>query len=76
MPQEVNKKKHHLDGSIDKYKVRLLVKGFTKKSNIDYFHNFAYLVRICSIRILLALPTIPKLGIHQMDVKTNFLMMN
>ena len=29
------KKKYDLDGSIDKYKVRLVAKGFTQKPNID-----------------------------------------
>ena len=67
------KKKYHPDGSIDKYKVRLVAKGFTQKPNIDYFDTFAPVTRISSIRVLLALTATHKLVIHQMDVKTAFL---
>jgi len=67
------KKKYHLDGSIDKYKARLVAKVFTQKPNIDYFNTFAPMIRISSIRVLLALATTHKLVIHQMDVNTIFL---
>jgi len=50
-----------------------VAKGFTKKHNIDYFDTFAPVNRICSIRVLLALASIHKFVIHQMDVKTTFL---
>jgi len=60
------KKKCHPDGSIDKYKARLAVKGFTQKLNIDYFDTFAFVTRISSIRVLLALAATHKLVIHQM----------
>jgi len=67
------KKKYHPDGSIEKYKARLVAKGFTQKYNLDYFDTFAPITRISSIRVLLALTSIHKLVIHQMDVKTTFL---
>ena len=67
------KKKYHPDGSIEKYKVRLVAKGFTQKHNIDYFDTFAPVIRISSMCVLLALTSIQKLVIHQMDVKTTFL---
>ena len=61
------------DGSIEKYKARLVAKGFSQKQNVDYFYTFAPITRIYSIRILIALASIHKLFIHQMDVKTTFL---
>ena len=67
------KRKYNLDGSVEKYKVRLVAKGFTQKHNIDYFDTFAPVTRISSIRILIALASIYKLVIHQMDVKTALL---
>jgi len=67
------KKNYHPDGSIEKYKTRLVVKGFTQKHNINYFDTFSLVTRISSIRVLLALAFIHKLLIHQMDVKTTFL---
>jgi len=67
------KKKYQSNGSIDKYKARLIAKGFTQKPNIDYFDTFTLVTRISSIRVLLVLTTTHKLVIHQMDVKTAFL---
>ena len=67
------KRKFNPDGSIEKYKARLVAKGFTQKQNIDYFDTFAPVTRISSIRVLIALASIHKLFIHQMDVKTAFL---
>ena len=60
-------------GSIEKYKVRLVTKGFSQKQNIDYFDTFAPIIRISFIRILIDLASIHRLFIHQMDVKTTFL---
>ena len=66
-------KKYHLGGLIEKYKARLVAKEFSQKPNIDYFDTFAPVTRISSIRVLLALVSIHRLVIHQMDVKTAFL---
>ena len=62
-----------LDGSIEKYKARLVAKGFSQKQNVDYLDTFAPVTRISSIRILIALTSIHRLFIHQMDVKIAFL---
>nr|GEV32278.1 zinc finger, CCHC-type [Tanacetum cinerariifolium] len=62
-----------VDGTIDKFKARLLIQGFRQKEGIDYFDNYAPVARITTIRLLLALETIHNLVIHQMDVKTTFL---
>ena len=57
---------------MDKFKVRLVAKGYTQKKDFDYFDTFAPVTRIASIRVLFALASIHKLVIHQMDVKTVF----
>ena len=62
-----------VDGTIDKFKVRLVAKGFTQKQGIDYFDTYSSVARIATIRLLIALASIHKLVIHQMDVKTAFL---
>ena len=62
-----------LDGSFEKYKARLVAKGFSQKQNVNYFDTSAHVTKISSIRILIALTSIYKLFIHQMDVKTTFL---
>ena len=67
------KKKMKSDGTIDKFKARLVVQGFRQKAGIDYFDTYAPVARITTIRLLIALAAIHNLVIHQMDVKTAFL---
>ena len=61
------------NGSIDKFKARLVAKGYKQGHGVDYFDTYAPVARISSIRCLIALASIHKLVIHQMDVKTAFL---
>nr|KAJ0207161.1 hypothetical protein LSAT_V11C500238120 [Lactuca sativa] len=67
------KRKMKVDGTIDKYKARLVIQGFRQKEGIDFFDTYAPVARISTIRLLLALAAIHNLVIHQMDVKTAFL---
>ncbi|GKF03629.1 zinc finger, CCHC-type containing protein [Tanacetum coccineum] len=67
------KRKMKMDGSIDKYKARLVIQGFKQREGIDFFDTYAHVARISTIRLLLALPAIHDLVIHQMDVKTKSL---
>ena len=43
------------DGSVERYKTRLVVKGFTQTYGIDYQESFAPGAKINSIRVLLSL---------------------
>ena len=47
--------KHRADGSIDKFKTRLVAKGFTQVKGIDYEETLSPMVRFASICLLLAL---------------------
>lgn len=67
------KRKLKTDGTIDKYKARLVVKGYKQQEGVDYFDTYSPVSRITSIRALIAIAAINKLEIHQMDVKTAFL---
>ncbi|KAI3701767.1 hypothetical protein L6452_27096 [Arctium lappa] len=67
------KRKMKSDGSIDKFKARLVIQGFRQREGIDYFDTYAPVARISTIRLLIALGAINNLVIHQMDVKTTFL---
>ncbi|GJR38608.1 retrovirus-related pol polyprotein from transposon TNT 1-94 [Tanacetum coccineum] len=67
------KNKMKADGTIDKFKARLVIQGFRQKEGIDYFDTYAPVARISTIRLLIALAATHNLVIHQMDVKTAFL---
>ncbi|GJY63696.1 zinc finger, CCHC-type containing protein, partial [Tanacetum coccineum] len=66
------KRKMKVDGTIDKFKARLVIQCFRQKEWIDYFDPYAPVARITTIKLLLALASIHNLVIHQMDVKKNF----
>ena len=61
------------DESIDKYKARLVTKGYKQKEGLDYFDTYSPVTRITSIRMLIAIAALHNLEIHKMDVKTAFL---
>ena len=67
------KRKRKTDGAVDRYKARLVIKGFTQKFGVDFFYTYSPVTKIATIRALLALASSYKLIVHQMDVKTAFL---
>ncbi|GJZ56435.1 zinc finger, CCHC-type containing protein [Tanacetum coccineum] len=62
-----------VDGTIEKFKARLVIQGFRQKLEIDYFDTYALVAHISTIRLLIDLKLIHNLIIYQMDVKTTFL---
>nr|GEW05633.1 zinc finger, CCHC-type [Tanacetum cinerariifolium] len=67
------KRKLKVDGTVEKFKARLVIQGFKQKFGIDYFDTYAPVARISTIRLLIIMASIHSLIIHQMDVKTAFL---
>ncbi|GJR07461.1 calcineurin B-like protein 4 [Tanacetum coccineum] len=67
------KKKMKADGTTDKYKARLVIKGFRQREGLGYFNTYWPITRITSIRMILAIAALRKLEVHQMDVKMTFL---
>ena len=70
----VFKKKLRPDSTIEKYKTRLVAKGYTQKEGKDYFYTYSPVARLMTIRVLLSLAASYDLLVHQkMDVKIAFL---
>ena len=67
------KRKMKADGSIDKYKARLVIKGYRQREGLDYFDTYSPVTRINFIQMIIAVAALCNLEIHQMDVKTAFL---
>jgi hypothetical protein len=66
-------KKRNKDGQLTKYKARLVAKGFAQRPGYDYVETHSPVVRLETIRILLALAQRREMIIQQMDVKGAYL---
>jgi hypothetical protein len=69
----VLKVKRNEDGSVDRFKARLVAQGYSQTKGTDYDEVFSPVARHTSLRSLLALANAHDLEVHQMDVKTAFL---
>jgi len=69
----VFKVKLNANGSINKYKARLVVKGYAQQFGVDFFDTFAPVARLDTIRLLLALSAHQNWKVYQLDVKSAFL---
>ena len=61
------------DGGKQRYKARLVVKGFAQKKGIDFDEIFSPIVKMTSIKTILSLIAVDYLHFEQLDVKTTFL---
>ena len=69
----VFKVKRDADGSVQRFKARLVAQSYSQSKGIDYQDVFSPVARYNSIRALFAVANTCDWDLHQMDVKTAFL---
>ena len=66
------RKYNNKDGTVKKYKVRLVALGYRQVSGVNVFNSFAPVVKSVTVRLLLAIAFIMNMHIHQLDVSKAF----
>jgi hypothetical protein len=61
------------DGSLDRYKARWVLRGFTQRPGVDYDETFSPVVKFATVRDVLSLALSRDWVIHQLDIKNAFL---
>ena len=63
-------------GKVEKYKARLVVKGYAQQHGVDYEEVYAPVARMDTVRMILALAAQKSWSVFQLDVKSAFLLGN
>ncbi|CAN6675180.1 hypothetical protein TRVA0_106S00122 [Trichomonascus vanleenenianus] len=61
------------DGTITRFKARVVAQGFSQVEGIDYFETFSPTLSFEALRVMLAIGCMSSMIIHQIDIKTAFL---
>ncbi|GJT34652.1 ribonuclease H-like domain-containing protein [Tanacetum coccineum] len=67
------KHKFHADGTLSRYKARLVANGSNQQHGVDFDETFSPVVKPATIRTVLSLVVSRHWPIHQLDVKNAFL---
>ena len=65
--------KYRVDGTLERYKVRLVAKWYTQTYDMDYLWTFSFVNKMNTVKILLLLVANCNRDLQQFDVKNAFL---
>jgi len=71
--QWVYKIKRRSDGSIERYKARLVARGFTQQKGIDYSKTFSLVIKQATVRLVFSIVVSCGWKIHQLNIHNAFL---
>jgi hypothetical protein len=64
----VYKVKHNADGSVSKYNIRLVAKGYAQTYGIDYEETYSPITKMTIVRVIIVMATRKGWSLHQMNV--------
>jgi len=65
--------KRWANGTLERYKTRWVLRGFTQRPGVDYDETFSPVVKPATVRTVLSLALTRGWPVHQLDVKNAFL---
>ena len=65
--------KHKADGFIERFKARIVAKGYSQRPGLDYNESFAPTFRPATLRIIMAMSAVEDLELRSVDITAAFI---